>query len=42
MEIQLARKIEELGFSELLNVFMKLRMQNREAFDSLKELVDDL
>ena len=41
MEIELAKALEEMEFDELLDVLTKLMMENKEAFDELKELVDD-
>jgi len=42
MEIFLAKKILELNERELEDVLMKLKMENREAYDALVELVDDI
>ena len=42
MELQLAKKIEELELNELLDLLTKLRMQDRDAFEALRELVEDL
>jgi len=42
MEIILAKKLEELSMNELIDVLRKLLMQDREAFNTLKELVDDI
>jgi hypothetical protein len=42
MEIILAKKLEELSVNELINLLTKLRMQDRDAFATLKELVEDL
>lgn len=42
MEIILAKKLEELSMNELMDVLRKLLMQDREAFNTLKELVDDI
>ena len=42
MEIILAKKLEELSMNELMDVLQKLLMQDREAFNTLKELVDDI
>lgn len=41
MELELAKKLEELDFDELLDILTKLMMNNKEAFDDLKEIVDD-
>ncbi len=41
MEIMLAKKISELSQSELREVLMKLMMQDRDAFNTLKEIVED-
>lgn len=42
MPIVLAKKLEELDFSELLDVLQKLEMEDREAFKLLEELVEDI
>jgi len=42
MEIFLAKKILELNERELEDVLMKLKMENREAYHVLVELVDDI
>jgi hypothetical protein len=42
MELMLAKKIEELSKTELTEVLRKLLMQDREAFNALKELVEDI
>jgi hypothetical protein len=42
MEIILAQKISELEKSELINLLMKLQMNEPEAFKALQEAVDDL
>jgi hypothetical protein len=42
MEIILAQKISELDKSELINLLMKLQMNEPEAFKALQEAVDDL
>ena len=42
MEIELARQIEELVENgELIEVLMTLMIEHRDAFESLKEVVDD-
>jgi hypothetical protein len=41
MELMLAKKIEDLSNGELIEVLRKLLMQDRDAFNSLKEIVDD-
>lgn len=41
MEIELAKALEEMEFDDLLDVLTKLMMENKEAFDELKELVDN-
>lgn len=42
MELMLAKKLEELDFKELLDLLTKLRMTDRDAFSTLRELVEDL
>lgn len=42
MEIEVAKKLEDMSMSELIQVFMKFRMENREAFMELKEIIDDI
>lgn len=41
MELELAKKIEEMELNELIELFRKLMMEDRQAFETLKELVDD-
>lgn len=41
MELELAKKLEEMEFDELLEILTQLMMNNKEAFDDLKEVVDD-
>lgn len=42
MEIELASQIEELVENgELIDVLMTLMMENRDAFESLKEVIND-
>lgn len=41
MELELAKKLEEMEFKELVDILMTLKMTNHEAFMELKEIVDD-
>lgn len=41
MELMLAKKLEEMDFNELLDIMRKLMMEDREAFEKLKELIED-
>lgn len=41
-EIMIAEKLDELEINELIDVFMKLKMQNPEALEELKEILEDL
>lgn len=41
MEFELAKKIEEMSFDELIKVFRQFMMEEKEAFNALKEIVDD-
>jgi len=41
MEIALAKKIEELELRELITILTQLMTTNKEAFDDLKEIIDD-
>lgn len=41
MEFELAKKIEEMSFDELIKVFTQFMMEEKEAFNALKEIVDD-
>lgn len=41
MELELAKKLEEMEFGELIDILTKLKMTNHEAFMELKEIVDD-
>lgn len=42
MELQLAKKLEELDLNELLDLLTKLRIQDIDAFEVLRELIEDL
>jgi len=42
MEIELAMKLAEMDRNEIEQILMKLRMENQEAFEVLRELVDDI
>lgn len=42
MEIEIANKIEELDLNELIEVLMKFKMEDMEAFLILKEIIEDL
>jgi hypothetical protein len=42
MELILAKKIEELEFNELLEVLRKFQTEDRDAFQLLQELVEDI
>jgi len=42
MEIMLANKLSELDKSELIKVLTQLMMRDREAFNALKETVEDV
>jgi hypothetical protein len=42
MELILAKKIEDLDFDELLEVLRKFEMEDRDAFNLLQELVEDI
>jgi hypothetical protein len=42
MEIQLAKKLEELELNELIDLLTRLRMADRDAFEALREQIDDL
>jgi len=42
MEIFLAKKILELDEHELKGILMKLKMEDRDAYEKLQEIVEDL
>ena len=42
MEIFLAKKILELDERELEDILMKLKMEDRDSYEKLQELVEDL
>ena len=42
MEIEIAMKLAEMDQFEIEQILMKLRMENQEAFEVLRELVDDI
>ena len=41
MEFILAKKVEELSLVELISVLRQLLTQDKDAFNTLKELVDE-
>lgn len=41
MELELAKKLEDMDFRELAEVLRKLMIEDRQAFEALKEIVDD-
>jgi hypothetical protein len=42
MEIMLAKKLEEMDMRDLIQILTKLKMTNNEAFEDLKEIIEDL
>ena len=42
MEIFLAKKILELDERELEDILMKLKIEDRDAYEKLQEIVEDL
>jgi len=42
MEVFLAKKILELDERELEGILMKLKMEDRDAYEKLQEIVEDL
>lgn len=42
MELILAKKIEDLDQEELIEVLQKLQMEDRDAFELLRELIEDI
>ena len=42
MAMILAKKIEELELDELMDVLRKLQTEDRDAFELLQELVEDI
>jgi hypothetical protein len=42
MEIMLAKQLEELDMSDLIQVLTKLKMTNSDALEDLKEILADL
>ena len=42
MEAELAMKLAEMDQPEIEQLLMRLRMENREAFEVLKQLIDDI
>jgi hypothetical protein len=42
MDMILAKKIEELELDELVDVLRKLQTEDRDAFELLQELVEDI
>ena len=41
MEEMLANMLDEMEHGEVVDVFRKLMMEDREAFETLKEIVED-
>jgi len=41
MEIMLAQKLLDMDAAQLMQLLMQLRQQDRDAFQLLKELVED-
>ena len=42
MEIEIATKLADMDRLEIEQILMKLRMESPEAFEFLKELIDDI
>lgn len=42
MEIMLAKKILDLDEMELVNLLTKLRMEDQDAYNALKDKIEDL
>ena len=42
MELILAKKLSDLDASELINLLMKLQMEEPEAFEALQKAIEDL
>lgn len=42
MEIELARKIQDLELNELIDLLTRLQSSDRDAFEALREQVEDL
>ena len=42
MEMFLAKKMLELDQQELESILMKLKMEDRDAYEKLQEIVEDL
>ena len=42
MNMMLAKKILELELHELTSLLLKLEMSDRDAYNTLKELIEDL
>ena len=42
MEFELAKKLQDMDFCDVLKILLNLRKENREAYDALKESIDDL
>jgi len=42
MEVELAKKIDDLEMHELIDLLTKLKTHDRETFTVLKEYVEDL
>ena len=41
MELELAEKLEEMELHELIDILRKFMFEDREAFEVLREIVED-
>ena len=42
MELIVAKKLEEASFQELIQILTKLQMEDIDAFNALKEIIEDI
>ena len=41
MELMMAKKLEEMSFEELIEILQELQQEDRDAFNVLRELVEN-
>lgn len=41
MELMMAKKLEEMSFEELIEILQELQREDRDAFNVLRELVEN-
>lgn len=42
VEIMIAEKLDDMELNEIIEVFMRLKLENPDALHELKEILDDI